>query len=272
MVDATDLIHMMDPSGAPQNINFDEPVSTFDTRYLLDLLLVPAKGNVIVGDGANWDVLGVGADTEVLTADAAQALGVKWAAGGGGGALTVEEQDTVPSVANVTKIKVTNGSLTDDGGGVVSLVTGGGGGGGYTEGARVYNSGNIATGNGVWTILTFDSERYDTDVIHSTLANTERLTCKTAGKYIIIGQAYFAGSTTGSRGMKIDLNGVTVIADIIVNTVVALSGICILVVSTIYDLSVDDYVTLSTFQLSGGALNVVNSPNLSPEFMMGRIG
>ncbi len=34
MVDDTDLIHMMDPSGDPQNVNFDEPVSTFDERYL----------------------------------------------------------------------------------------------------------------------------------------------------------------------------------------------------------------------------------------------
>lgn len=33
MVVATDLFHMMDPSGAPNNINFDEPVSTFDARY-----------------------------------------------------------------------------------------------------------------------------------------------------------------------------------------------------------------------------------------------
>ena len=128
MVIATDLFHMMDDPGGPSHINFDEPVSTFDARYLIDSQLLPTKGNVIVGDGANWDVLAIGADTEVLTADAAQALGVKWAAAGGGGALTVEEQDAVPSVANVTKIKVTNGSLTDDGGGVVSLVTGGGGG------------------------------------------------------------------------------------------------------------------------------------------------
>jgi hypothetical protein len=41
--------------------------------------------------------------------------------------LTVEEQDGTPSVVNVTKIKVTNGTLTDDGGGVVSINTGGGG-------------------------------------------------------------------------------------------------------------------------------------------------
>ena len=35
--------------------------------------------------------------------------------------LTVEEQDGSPSIAAVTKIKVPNGSLTDDGNGVVSL-------------------------------------------------------------------------------------------------------------------------------------------------------
>ena len=85
MVLATDLIHMMDDPGGPSHVNFDEPVSTFDARYLIDSQLLPTKGNVIVGDGANWDVLGVGADTEVLTADAAQVLGVKWAAAGGGG-------------------------------------------------------------------------------------------------------------------------------------------------------------------------------------------
>lgn len=42
--------------------------------------------------------------------------------------LTVEEQDAAPSVVNVNKIKVSNGTLTDDGGGVVSLAIGGGSG------------------------------------------------------------------------------------------------------------------------------------------------
>jgi hypothetical protein len=49
---------------------------------------------------------------------------------GGGGGITVEEQDGTPTVSNVTTIKVTNGTLTDDGSGVVSIDTGGGGGSG----------------------------------------------------------------------------------------------------------------------------------------------
>lgn len=43
-------------------------------------------------------------------------------------ALTVREQDGTPTVANVSEIRVTDGTLTDEGGGAVSLDTGGGGG------------------------------------------------------------------------------------------------------------------------------------------------
>lgn len=47
--------------------------------------LSPTKGNIMVGNGSAWVALGVGTDNYVLTADAAQASGLKWAAGGGGG-------------------------------------------------------------------------------------------------------------------------------------------------------------------------------------------
>ncbi len=50
--------------------------------------------------------------------------------GGGASSLTVEEADGNPSVSSVTKIKVSNGTLTDDGSGTVTITTGGGGGGG----------------------------------------------------------------------------------------------------------------------------------------------
>lgn len=40
---------------------------------------------------------------------------------GGGGSITVREQDATPTVANVTEIRVPNGSLTDEGGGAVSI-------------------------------------------------------------------------------------------------------------------------------------------------------
>ena len=44
--------------------------------------------------------------------------------GGGGTALTVEETDGTPTVDNVSKIKVTTGTLNDNGSGVVTIDTG----------------------------------------------------------------------------------------------------------------------------------------------------
>jgi hypothetical protein len=45
--------------------------------------------------------------------------------GSGGGSISVCEIDGTPNVTGVTKINVTNGTLTDDGGGEVTITTGG---------------------------------------------------------------------------------------------------------------------------------------------------
>lgn len=51
--------------------------------------LTPTKGNLAVGNGTDWVSLGVGDDDDVLTADAAEAAGIKWAVGGAGGMPSV---------------------------------------------------------------------------------------------------------------------------------------------------------------------------------------
>jgi hypothetical protein len=66
-----------------------------------------------------------------------------------GGAITVREEDSTPSVASVSEIRVTNGSLTDNGSGSISLnLTGGAGGGDAISDISSSTSQQIALFNG----------------------------------------------------------------------------------------------------------------------------
>ncbi len=137
-------------------------------------------------------------------------------------------------------------------------------------GARVYNSADIALTNNTTTALTFNSERFDTDAMHSTSSNTDRITCQVAGTYVIGAGTRYATNATGVRTTYIDLNGGTIIG---LDTKSAISGtLTDLMVNTVYALSVGDYVRVIAFQTSGGSLNVSAVGNFTPEFWMYRIG
>lgn len=138
-------------------------------------------------------------------------------------------------------------------------------------GCRVYNSGNISINNNTVTVLTFNSERWDTDSMHESVTHPSRITCNTAGKYMIAGNIQFAGHNDAlDRWLAILLNGTTIIA---IQKVSGLSNsdAVYISVATIYDLAQNDYVELECYQLSGVALNVVASANWSPEFMAQKI-
>jgi hypothetical protein len=134
-------------------------------------------------------------------------------------------------------------------------------------GARVYSSVNIPTNPIVTNILTFDSERWDTNNIY-TSTNPSRLTANIAGKYYIWGGVRFQGDNNGTRVVGILLNGNTAIAvhDEPSSTPLDFS----MDVSTVYHLEAGDYVELYIVQSSGSLLNVLTAPNYSPEFAMQR--
>jgi hypothetical protein len=132
--------------------------------------------------------------------------------------------------------------------------------------ARVYHNAAQTTATSVWLILAFNSERFDTDTIHDTVTNNSRLTCKTAGKYMINSNVEWAGNATGARSMTLRLNGATDIAFDDVTPVAAVAFRQNL--STLYDLAVNDYVEVRASQNSGGNLNVNSTGNYSPEFSM----
>jgi hypothetical protein len=140
----------------------------------------------------------------------------------------------------------------------------------YNMGARVYHSTAQTIPDNTWTVLAFDSERWDTDSIHDNVTNNSRLTCKTAGKYMIEGQVRFDASTVGDRALKITLNGTDVI--VLQQLPPTPSGGWVNQVLTIYNLNVNDYVEFLVLQSSGGNLDVTVNALWSPEFMMQRIG
>jgi hypothetical protein len=67
-----------------------------------------AKGNVLVGTGAGTFVnLGVGTDTQVLTADSTQASGVRWGTPAGGATILTMRQTADVTNATVTPVAAT---------------------------------------------------------------------------------------------------------------------------------------------------------------------
>ena len=141
----------------------------------------------------------------------------------------------------------------------------------YVQGARAYNSALVAVADTTLTALALDSERWDTDTMHDTITNNSRLTCFTAGKYLIIAQCGLTAPANGSTvSLQIRLNGATTLAS---NTVLV-GGVATpdLIATTIYDLSITDYVEMYIYHNHGGNRNTSKSANSSPEFMIQRIG
>jgi len=142
--------------------------------------------------------------------------------------------------------------------------------GGYTEGARVYHNANQSAPYNTYTILNFNSETYDTDNIHDNIVNNSRLTCRTAGVYIITLSLDITDTAVGYREAWFVCNsrdyfaGVTSNADIGTEVYQALSAI--------YRLNVDDFIEAEVYQNSGLPAIYGYWEHYSPYFAMQRIG
>ena len=117
---------------------------------------------------------------------------------------------------------------------------------------RVYNDADIDPATSSWVALTFNSETYDTNSMHSTSSNTGRLTAPTGGGgiYIIGGCVRFDSSGQGSGsnnyGLQVRVNGATVIAQVF-QSLNHNSIDLDVTISTAYQLSATDYVELLVY-------------------------
>jgi hypothetical protein len=123
-------------------------------------------------------------------------------------------------------------------------------------GCSLYASANISIANDASPILTWDTERFDTDAFHSTSSNTSRITIPSGkgGKYLVIASGVYAANSTGYRAFSLKKNGstsieLTQIANLSATIAPVFGG------STIIDLVATDYLEIGTNQTSGGNLN-----------------
>jgi hypothetical protein len=135
--------------------------------------------------------------------------------------------------------------------------------------ARVYRTTNQTLVSNTFTAISFDAERFDNDTIHDNVTNNSRLTCRTAGKYLIGANLIFAVDATGAREGILRVNGTLLIAGVSAPAVAVINNY--VNVNCIYDLAVGDYVELLAFQSTAGNLDVVALSPLSPEFWMGLV-
>lgn len=140
----------------------------------------------------------------------------------------------------------------------------------YNEGARVYHSADQVIPHATWTTLAFDSERHDTNNIHDPITNNARLTCRTAGRYLIVANVSLVTNAVGTRALALHHS----VGGYIAESRVGGNGASHirLAIATIYHFDVNDYVKADIYQTSGAPLVCNVAEHLSIEFMMERIG
>jgi hypothetical protein len=133
----------------------------------------------------------------------------------------------------------------------------------------VHHSANQSINTASATTLTWDTEDHDTNALHSTVTNPERLTCQTTGKYLVDFHGLFGTDATGIRYAGLYKNGVTPIA---FDMRPAITGFNTSVSITKYvSLTATDYLTIQVYQNSGSTLTLNRSADSSAYFGMQQV-
>jgi len=123
----------------------------------------------------------------------------------------------------------------------------------FNKSCKVYNSAAQACANGVVVLLAFNSESWDTDTMHDTVTNNSRITCKTAGIYMISMYLDFVNNATGCRRILPKYNGTAWLDDLTLPTSPSVAFRASHVLFMV--LAVNDYIEFYAYQDSGVSLN-----------------
>jgi hypothetical protein len=135
-------------------------------------------------------------------------------------------------------------------------------------GAEIYNDSDISVSNATFTVLQFNSIKWDSHGL-ADVSSGYRITVPVDGVYLITSVVRFDNNSTGYRYNGIFVNGGTNI----VSAQNAVTNASTYMVNTqIYRLTGGSYVQTRVYQNSGGALDVVYQGNVSPYLRLVRIG
>jgi hypothetical protein len=222
-------------------------------------------------DGAAWVASGATGDIEGVTA------GVGISGGGTSGTVTVTNSmataidakgDLVPGTGADTFSRLAVGAndtvLTADSSTATGLKWATPAATSPTfVGCSIFNT-STTINNATDTLLTFDSELFDTNGFHSTSVNTGRITIPTgyAGKYLVTFAVRYISNSTGLRAMNIYKNNVSIVEamDLPGNSVTT----SYLFRSVILTLAEADYLTFYTYQNSGSSMTAYLRSNEMP--------
>lgn len=133
---------------------------------------------------------------------------------------------------------------------------------------RVFHNTTQALTNGGEFTVALNSERFDTDSMHSTGALNERITFNTAGIYILQACIEFTPALDYTvRYVYFRLNGTTALNIAITESADVADMNNSLILSTLYKFSASDYVEIRATQsnVAAAARNIVSNANRSPE-------
>ncbi len=127
---------------------------------------------------------------------------------------------------------------------------------------------------GTWTLVDCDVEQHDNDNMHSNVTNPHRITFRTPGTYAFGAYLFYLANATGGRFISIMINtdalppvAATQLASDRLLASSAPGNIVTLNVAGTRSFAVNDFISLATFQDSGGDLAVAGTDRLdSPRF------
>lgn len=120
---------------------------------------------------------------------------------------------------------------------------------------NVFNSAPVSVPNDSNTVLNANSERFDNDAMHSTVSQTSRITCQTAGRYELTAAISYAANGSGVRSIAFLINGAT--QSLRHRSGPGTSGEAVVFGTDMKTtLAVGDYVEVQVRHTSGGGLDI----------------